>query len=201
LILDGGDWKKPSDDERRLYYVGMTRARETLSLCQAERQPNPFSPTLCGPAILRSALPQPLPDCSGLGRRYLSLGLADVDIGFAGRKVASAPLHAALERLDYGQPLCLMANASSRELLLPESGIVIGRLSSKCALPVGGEIEARIETVIRRHHHQSTPEYADQDKVDHWLVVLPLLTWSEEPLQNPGTKQQHGQVAEDAQRL
>ena len=33
-ILDGGDWREASDDERRLYYVGMTRAKENLVLCQ-----------------------------------------------------------------------------------------------------------------------------------------------------------------------
>ncbi len=33
LILDGGGWQQSSDEERRLFYVAMTRARKTLTLC------------------------------------------------------------------------------------------------------------------------------------------------------------------------
>lgn len=201
LILDGGDWKRASDDERRLYYVGMTRARETLSLCQAERQSNPFTPTLAGPAILRSPLPQPLPECHGLQQRYLSLGQSEVDLGFAGRKPAGAPVHARLEQLDPGQPLHLSARGKTSELRDPETGIVVGRLAASCVLPAATEISASVDCIIRRHHRQSPPEYADQDKVDHWLVVLPRLSWSEAPLQNPRTTPQHGQLATDARRL
>ncbi|MDD2885907.1 MAG: RecQ family ATP-dependent DNA helicase [Dechloromonas sp.] len=205
LILDGGDWKAPSDDERRLYYVGMTRARQTLSLCQAETRPNPFSPTLAGPAILRSPLPQPLPDCSGLGRRYLSLSFSDVDIGFAGRQSADAPLHAALEQLDYGQPLTLVADGNAWRLFCPAQGLVVGRLAKQCTLPAGQFIEACVETVIRRHHHQSPPAYASRDRVNHWHVVLPRLAWAENdsvlPLQNLLTKALPDQTAGDEQPL
>jgi len=53
-ILDGGDWRDASDDERRLYYVGMTRAKENLVLCQGTQRSNPFSPALTGETICRS---------------------------------------------------------------------------------------------------------------------------------------------------
>ena len=180
LILDGGNWKKPSDDERRLYYVGMTRAQETLTLCEAVGRSNPFSPGLAGVAIIRSPLPQPLPDCSGLHRRYLSLGLSDVVLGFAGRKPENDPLHACLDRLDYGQGLQLQSIGSGWELRLVEENIVVGRLSGKCTLPAARNIEVRVESIIRRYHHQSKPEYADGDKVDRWYVLVPMLAWTDE---------------------
>ena len=179
LILDGGDWKRPSADERRLYYVGMTRAQETLTLCESSAASNPFSPGLSGTAILRRQLPQPLPDCSGLTRRYRTLTMSDVVLGFAGRKPAKDPLHACLDRLDHGQPLQLLAVGTSWELRLPDQNLVVGRLSGKCAFPAGTHLEAWVECIIRRHHHQSKPEYADQDKLDHWYVVLPTLSWME----------------------
>jgi len=179
LILDGGDWKRPSADERRLYYVGMTRAQETLTLCESSAASNPFSPDLSGAAILRSPLPQPLPDHSGLARRYRTLTLSDVVLGFAGRKPAKDPLHACLDRLDHGQPLQLVAVGTAWELRLPDDNRVVGRLSGKCAMPAGTHVEAWVECIIRRHHHQSKPEYADQDKLDHWYVVLPTLSWME----------------------
>lgn len=180
VILDGGNWKQASDDERRLYYVGMTRAQETLSLCETVGRRNPFSSGLADVAVCRSPLPQPLPDCSGLYRRYLSMGLSDVVLGFAGRKLENDPLHACLDRLEYGQGLQLQSIGSSWELRLVEENIVVGRLSGKCTLPAARNIEARVESIIRRHHHQSKPEYAGGDKVDHWYVVVPMLAWTEE---------------------
>ncbi len=179
LILDGGDWKSAGDDERRLYYVGMTRARETLTLCQCQDRPNPFSRPLAEPGILRSPLPTPLPSCAGLARRYQPLGLADVDLGFAGRKPASNPIHAALAQLEHGQTLQLDSTTHPRELRLPDSGLVIGRLSSQCILPTSANLEVRVDSVIRRHHRQSPPEYAERDKVESWDVVIPCLSWSE----------------------
>ena len=180
VILDGGNWKKPSDDERRLYYVGMTRAQETLTLCEVVGRSNPFSPGLASVAIIRSPLPQPLPDCSGLYRRYLSLGLSDVVLGFAGRKPENDPLHACLDRVEYGQGLQLVPVGSGWELRLVEENIVVGRLSGKFTLPAARNIEAQVESIIRRYHHQSKPEYADGDKVDHWYVVVPMLAWTDE---------------------
>lgn len=177
LMLDGGDWKKPADDERRLYYVGMTRAQETLTLCQAAGRSNPFSPGLSGPAVLRSPLPQPLPDCRALNRHYLTLSLGDVMLSFAGRKPAGDPLHACLDSLDYGQSLHLVAAGNGWELRLPDENIVVGRLSAKCALPASPDIEARVDCIIRRYHHQSKAEYAGLDQVDHWYVVIPTLEW------------------------
>jgi hypothetical protein len=34
LILDGGGWTQANDAERRLFYVAMTRARKTLTVCE-----------------------------------------------------------------------------------------------------------------------------------------------------------------------
>ena len=180
VILDGGNWKQASDDERRLYYVGMTRAQETLTLCEAVGRRNPFSPGLTSVAVIRSPLPQPLPDCNGLHRRYLSLGLSDVVLGFAGRKPDSDPLHACLDRVEYGQGLQLVPVGSGWELRLAEENIVVGRLSGKFTLPAARNIEAQVESIIRRYQHQSKPEYADGDKVDHWYVVVPMLAWTDE---------------------
>ncbi|MGB4227708.1 MAG: RecQ family ATP-dependent DNA helicase [Candidatus Dechloromonas phosphoritropha] len=179
LILDGGNWMKSTADERRLYYVGMTRAQETLTLCQGVRRGNPFSPGLDGPGITRCPLPSPLPDLRGLERKYRTLGLADVDLSFAGRKPVNDPLQARLDRIVIGQPLELVPFEQGWGLRVPGETLVLGRLAGKCSLPTTGKIEASVETVVRRHRDQSRPEFASRLKCEHWHVLVPTLTWCE----------------------
>ena len=140
----------------------------------------PVLPWAGRPGRYSLSLPDPLPDRSGLDRRYRTLGLSDVYMDFAGRKPVNDPLHARLDRLDNGQGLQLQSIGSGWELRLVEKNIVVGRLSGKCTLPSARNIEVRVESIIRRYHHQSKPEYADGDKVDHWYVVVPMLAWTEE---------------------
>ena len=184
LLLDGGNWLQSTADERRLYYVGMTRARETLTLCQGVRRGNPFSPALDGAGVTRCPLPAPLPDLTGLARKYRTLGFADVDLGFAGRKPADDPLHSHLDRIAVGQPLELVRVAHGWGLRVPGETLVLGRLAGKYSLPATDRVEASVESVVRRHRDQSRPEFASQLKCEHWYVLLPTLTWCEAPAED-----------------
>ena len=181
LILDGGNWTRSTADERRLYYVGMTRAQETLTLCQGNRRSNPFSPGLDGPAIVRCPLPGPLPDLRGLERKYRTLGLADVYIDFAGHQPVDNPLHARLDRIAIGQPLELVPVAQGWGLRVPGETLVLGRLAGKYSLPTSARIEASVDTIVRRHRNQCGPEFASRLTCEHWYVLLPTLTWCEAP--------------------
>jgi ATP-dependent DNA helicase RecQ len=179
VILDGGNWQRSTADERRLYYVGMTRAQETLTLCQGVRRANPFSPGLDGPGITRCPLPNPLPDLRALERKYQTLSLADVDLSFAGRKPVDDPIHAQLDRLGIGQPLEIFPLEQGWGLRLPGETVTLGRLANKYTLPTSGKIELRVDSIIRRYRDQSKPEFARSLKNEHWYVLLPSLSWCE----------------------
>ncbi len=44
LILDNGNWQQNDDAERRLFYVAMTRTRQTLTLCHSPALGHAFYP-------------------------------------------------------------------------------------------------------------------------------------------------------------
>lgn len=83
IAMDCADWKWTGEDERRLLYLAMTRAKETLTVMRAEGGRNPYlvdPGTVAGVVDLLSVVrPDVLQE---IDVRYLTLGPADVDIGF-----------------------------------------------------------------------------------------------------------------------
>ena len=110
VVLDSG-WDRvgggeDSDAPRRLYYVAMTRARQTLALMRLpgrhrfqDASPNTSSALLQREPV---ALPRPAPE---LVRRYQRLSLRDVFLGFGGYRGQEHPVHAAIAALSPGDPL------------------------------------------------------------------------------------------------
>lgn len=174
LILDGGDWKvDPQGEERRLYYVGMTRAQETLTLCENTQAPNPFTRELDDSEYLLRTRPLDWPDVSPeLNKRYRSLGLADVDLGFAGRKPRAHPVHDAIRRLRVGAGLEL-AQASGRRELRDRQGVPVGRLARRYDLPAAKSYELTVSAIIVRNKRQAQgSEWEHRCQVEEWEVVL-----------------------------
>ncbi len=172
LLLDGGWSAQALDEERRLYYVGMTRARETLTLFELIGRPNPFSPLLqAGPSIYRAPrarFPQPDP---ALERQFLSLGMRDVDLSFPGR-AARPRVREAIGELAVGTLLRLRVGAQERELL-NESGEPVGRLAKACVLPEGHVEWVRVSAIVHRTREQiGEAKFKAMCKVDEWEVVL-----------------------------
>jgi ATP-dependent DNA helicase RecQ len=172
LLLDGGWSKQTLDEERRLYYVGMTRARETLTLFELIGRPNPFSPLLAAAtSIYRSPRVRFPSHDPALDRQFVALGMRDVDIGFPGR-AARPRVREAIGELEVGMPLRLRASGQGRELL-NERGEVVGRLAKACALPEGEVERVRVSAIVRRSREQmAEARYQAMCKVDEWEVVL-----------------------------
>ncbi len=185
VVLDGG-WDRvgrneDSDAPRRLYYVALTRARQTLALAR-------LSGTRSFQDIV-SALPSaqqraPLvtfpPARPELARHYRRLSLRDVFLSFAGYRRKSDPVHHAIAALAPGDVLAVREHAN-RWALLDRNGTVVGQLASSFAPPNGMRCAyATVLAVVTWDKEKSEPEYQDNLRCEKWEVVVPELVFEPE---------------------
>ena len=184
VVLDGG-WDRSGDDEdadtpRRLYYVAMTRARQTLALIRLGERHGLHAPLSENPSVLLrepAALPQPP---AKLARHYRRLTLRDVYLGFAGRRPAGHPVHRAIAALSPGDRLNVRVNGQRRELL-SDDGTVVGRLATTFEPPAGLRcISATVLAVTTWNREISDSKYQDSIECDAWEVVVPELVFGPE---------------------
>ena len=210
VVLDGG-WDRFGKDEdpdapRRLYYVAMTRARQTLALARlAESRPPPSpdagwrgfvrEPSHPGylarrhplqhaiadsPSVLRRQSSEDLRETPEhmpvLSRRYRHPSLGEINLGFAGRRRSSDPVHRAIASLELGDPLVTRIDAHERWELLDRSATVVGRLA-RAFEPLAGMrcVSAAVHAVVTWSRDASEPEFRDGLKCDRWEVVVPEL--------------------------
>ena len=207
-VLDGG-WSKVGRDEdpdapRRLYYVAMTRARQTLALVRFQgsrpaggTRPDfvmesespmysghlhslPYSFPNNG-SVLHRTSGDLQPETVELARQYRRPSLREVNLGFAGRYYTNHPVHRAIAALSPGDPIeTRIAKTGSWELL-NQSGMVVGRLAQAFEPPPGMRCRsATVFAVVDWSREASEPQYRDHAKCDAWEVVVPELVFEPE---------------------
>ena len=190
VVLAGG-WKGRSADyapearnsffeeERRLYYVAMTRARKTLILLDRRDASLPYARELerwslrlrkLGVADGESV------ECADTG--YAVLGMKELYIDFAGGKPEGHRIHRSLARLQAGDAVRLVRDATGHVHVLDCGGIPVARLSKAgveyLERPHMREVdEVRVIAVVSRHQDDGNPEFRDRLAVPVW--ELPIL--------------------------
>ena len=191
ILLDGGWDGRPSDraaadseEERRLFYVGMTRARETLCLMRRADVRNPHLPLLDGVDCVACA-DTGRADQRVLSRQRTVLGLGDLHIDFAGRQPATAAVHRVMAALRPGDAVTLRAAGSTtdRVSVLSADGTVIARLSEAASRHwsylISAVEQARVHAVVRRHRKDCAEAWHDQLRTESWeLPVIEVWTRS-----------------------
>ncbi len=189
FILDS-DWRMPAErqkqeEERRLYYVGMTRAKETLCLLELQRQGNPFIRPLAGDHILRRPGPAGDPDASrsSPARQYHILGLNDLYLGYAGTFAREHPIHSHLAQTGTGDRLFFVENGDAVEVHDP-TGLCIAKLSNAGRLTWAPKLsqilEVRVLGMIRRTIDESGEQYRHLAMIPSWELPLMEVVFQED---------------------
>jgi ATP-dependent DNA helicase RecQ len=179
VVLDGSwqpDRNEDADAVRRLYYVAMTRARQTLTLARLDAGNGLFDRIPDAPGLLRRP-PSPIatPEAR-LDRQYIQPSLKEINIGFAGRHESTHPVHNHIARLTYGSPLYLQAE-NGVWYLLDEHGQKVGKMFKDFTLPEGMHCtEAHVSAIIIWRKEDADAKYGEP-KCEQWEVVVPELVF------------------------
>ena len=186
VVLDGA-WDRigrgeDRDAPRRLYYVAMTRARQTLTLMRFAGQ-HPFldgfqknSSVLHRPASVGLPVPS-----SELNRTYRRLSLGDVFLSFAGYRIPGNPVHEAIAALSPGDIL-QVREGSNRWELLDSKGTVVGQLARSFTPPADMHCAfATVLAIATWDRERSDPQYREGLLSDSWEVAVPELVFEPEP--------------------
>ena len=199
VILDG-KWNATNarEDEEappRLYYVAMTRARETLALVELvdhgendsddpllaaairQRAATLIEPLKARPCTLERQVPSPDTTDPRLHDKTVVCTMGDVYMDFAGRLPAHAETHGAISALKPGDALSLVRQ-SARWKILDKHGRQIGRMKADWDVPTGMEFGgATVHGVfVRWRKDVKDRGFASKLRSDAWEMVVPKLT-------------------------
>ncbi len=181
-VLDGG-WSRIGTDEdpdaaRRLYYVAMTRARQTLTLARLQDSHGLLEALSDNRSVIQRKPIELPPNPEALGYRYIRADLKNVDLGFAGRQGDHHPVHRSIAALSPGEALDIRIGNNGRWELLNRTGTVVGHLANNFKPPAGTRYRSAKVFAIIGWSRDATPlEYRENVKCDSWEVVVPELVF------------------------
>lgn len=178
FILDDQWHAQHRSPTQRVYYVAMTRARETLTLVHAQH--NPWINTLLQHPNIDIMSCDPLHN-RALNTRYLQLTMRDVDLSYVARLQNPSQQQSALAALDalqIGDPLHCHTNHRGEVLICSTQGIPIGKLAQKADRTwLTGPHSISVSELVMQYRHDEQLE-----KPAQWIVVLPKVVYGQQTM-------------------
>jgi ATP-dependent DNA helicase RecQ len=174
LILDDSGWSDANDEERRLFYVAMTRARKTLTICESLGGHHAFVRDFTQLALrTRPAGYVPEPK---LAHRIWVADPEQIILSWPGYFSATAPIHKAIAALQVGSRLQLRPRSDGKPgwELADENGTAVTRMAQKFSPPAGEIIEVRVSAILARKARAGD---AENLRCRHWELVLPEIEY------------------------
>ena len=175
FVLDGGWSGQNKEEQRRLMYVAMTRAKETLCLLQRGDLINPYWLEIEGDFMLtRPAAEIQITEALPPAKRYAVLGMQDFYLSYAGRFAQQEPIHQALAQLQTGSRVRVLGEGD--DVAIRHDSVTIARLSHNAAALWRERLtaieSATVIAMVRRYRQDSEESYRDQCRVDSWEIPL-----------------------------
>jgi ATP-dependent DNA helicase RecQ len=193
-VLLVGSWRLAGsrterEELRRIFYVGMTRARRTLAMIEQRGVGRSVLEGLGGAGVLRRRAGAGTAGRSGNDDSYRNtvnygiLGLEDIHLGYPKRFRENHPLHAALAGLRPGDKLVMRADDAHLGLY-DLDGQCVGRLSRKAAAEWGRRLnrirEVRVLALVRRTVGQEAISDPQDYCVEEWEIPVGEVLFEEE---------------------
>ncbi|MDD4391593.1 MAG: RecQ family ATP-dependent DNA helicase [Desulfobacterales bacterium] len=190
FILDGA-WRNPPDaesleEERRLYYVSMTRAQNMLTVFRRRDWHNPHAGLIDPEHVVERIVDiasDPSPE--SFSRRYAVLGMKHLFLDYAGRKRPEDPVHEALRRLNTGDILLMQKN-NEQVLLATAAGVAVARLSKVAAElwkdQLGLIEQVAVIGIVRRRVEDTQPEFRPMIRNPVWEIPLVEIRYRSKPV-------------------
>ncbi len=180
FILDG-DWGRQKsrvewEEERRVMYVGMTRAEETLHLMKIPSSPNPFLKEIRGDCTVSKTHAGAAIEKKIQNKRYELIGLSEIYMDFAGCFNKGQSIHNLLACLEAGHSVAFHPNDKAIEIH-NNDGCCVAKLSKEGANKWSKRLdqicELRVVALLRRDRDDPQEDFQNRIKVDQW--ELPVL--------------------------
>lgn len=177
LVLDAGGWQNVSDEERRLFYVAMTRARRTLSLCVRQGSRHAFVQDYESLALKSRPLIER--QVQTLSERTWVASPADVVLSWPGYFSSDKPIHKVIAKLDYGSELMLRHRSDGNPgwEIADKSGLTITRMAQAFTPPKGTILSVKVAVILKRFKKNGDSEAL---RKENWEVVLPEIRYIEQ---------------------
>ena len=176
FVLDGG-WNKKNmnlEEDRRLFYVTMTRAMENLFLFKAQNSVNPFVDNIKNNQGLysRSSTGYEAIDRKILDRRYELIGLPDLYLGLGSWH---EQVRKNLSEVNISDRV-IFESDNDKIWVNTKEGKRIARLSKKAANKWQNRISeiqfASITAIVKRSKTEDDEQFATNIKFDDWEVPI-----------------------------
>jgi ATP-dependent DNA helicase RecQ len=176
FILDHGWTTGDLEEERRLYYVGMTRAMKSLSLCHIKGSDNPHIKALLDhPFVCRTKAPQEPIKGFSEDLTVTVLGMEDLFISFPARFPVSHPIHDRLSRVRTGDRVSL-ARSGPYIHILDADGNLIAALSKNAVQSWQNRLDhivsARVLGMVVRYANDGENPVEDGAGPEEWLLPI-----------------------------